>query len=289
MSIAKKTGRGKAAGGPGPTSSEASELIDRRIADLGDWRGRTLAQVRRLVKHADSGIVEEWKWRGVPTWSHGGIVCTGETYTKVVKLTFAKGASLHDPQGLFNASLDGNVRRAIDIHEADVIDEKALKALIQQAVELNVRGAPAARSSSKARKQADANEPVRLLAGGNPKIAKADGAAPVQAYIAAIPGWKRAVGRRLDTLVASLVPGVRRAVKWNSPFYGVEGRGWFLSFHVFSRAVKVTFFRGTALRPQPPGGKSQEARWIDIHEDDFDEKQLTAWVKQAAAKPGWLA
>jgi hypothetical protein len=129
---------------------------------------------------------------------------------------------------------------------------------------------------------------VVLLSGGNPQIAKADGDAPVQAYIAAIPGWRREVGRRLDDLIVRSVPNVRKAVKWNSPFYGVEGQGWFVSFHVFARYVKVTFFRGTSLRPEPAGGTSKEARWIDIHEDDFDEAQMKTWVKQAAALPGWL-
>ena len=128
-----------------------------------------------------------------------------------------------------------------------------------------------------------------LLAGGNPQIPKGDGDAPVQAYIAALPGFKRDLGRRLDALVERTVPGVRKAVKWNSPFYGVDGQGWFLSFHAFARYVKVTFFKGTSLRPVPPGGTSAEARWIDVHEDDLDEKQLAAWVKQAAALPGWLA
>ena len=132
-----------------------------------------------------------------------------------------------------------------------------------------------------------ARKKVTLLAGGNPQIAKADGDAPVQAYIAAIPGWKREVGRRLDALIVRSVPDVRKAVKWNSPFYGMAGRGWFMSFHVFTGYVKVTFFNGTALKPPPAGGTSKEARWIDIHEDDFDEKQLTAWIKQAAALPGW--
>ncbi|HEX2717384.1 MAG TPA: DUF1801 domain-containing protein [Gemmatimonadaceae bacterium] len=126
-----------------------------------------------------------------------------------------------------------------------------------------------------------------LLSGGNPQIAKADGDAPVQAYIAAMPGWKRGIGERLDALVTSEVPGVRKAVKWNSPFYGVEGRGWFMSFHVFARYVKLTFFKGTSLRPAPPGGTSEEARWIDIHEDDLDEAQIAKWVKQAAKLPGW--
>jgi len=126
-----------------------------------------------------------------------------------------------------------------------------------------------------------------LLAGGNPQIAKAEGDAPVQAYIAAMPGWKREIGRRIDALVERTVPNVRKAVKWNSPFYGIAGQGWFLGFHVYSRAVKVTFFRGTSLRPAPPGGRSAEARWIDVHEDDLDEAQMASWVKQAAAIPGW--
>src|SRR5688572_11509385 len=125
---------GKAGGSP-------SQLIDARIKELSDWRGETLARVRSLIKEADPEVVEEWKWRGVPVWSHAGIICTGETYKSVVKLTFAKGASLEDPSGIFNASLEGNTRRAIDIHEGDKIDEKALKALIRAAVALNTKKA----------------------------------------------------------------------------------------------------------------------------------------------------
>ena len=128
---------------------------------------------------------------------------------------------------------------------------------------------------------------VKLLSGGNPQIAKADGNAPVQAYIAATPGWKSDLGKRLDTLVTRNVPKVRKAVKWNSPFYGIEGQGWFLSFHVFTRYIKVTFFKGTSLKPAPPGGTGREARWIDIHEDDLDAAQMAKWVKQAAKLPGW--
>src|SRR5262245_20746121 len=118
-----------------------------------------------------------------------------------------------------------------------------------------------------------AKKPV-FLAGGNPQITKADGDAPVQAYIAAIPDWKRDIGRRLDTLIVRSVPNVRSAVTWNSPFYGIEGMGWFMAFHLFTRYVNVTFFRGTSLRPSPPGGTGKEARWIDIHEDDLDEQEL---------------
>jgi hypothetical protein len=260
----------------------ASRLIDERIRDLGDWRGETLARMRALILEADPDVVEEVKWRGTPVWSHGGIVCTGESYAKVVKLTFARGASVPDPAGLFNSSLDGNTRRAIDLHEGEKVDARAFKALVKAAV---------ARNGESAKKTKRAAKSVKLLSGGNPQIAKADGDAPVQAYIAAMPGWKRDLGKRLDALIVRSVPKVRKAVKWNSPFYGMEGKGWFLSFHVLTRYVKVTFFNGTSLRPIPPGGteRSKDARWIDIHEDDrFDEAQMAKWVKQAAKLPGWV-
>ena len=130
---------------------------------------------------------------------------------------------------------------------------------------------------------------VKLLSGGNPQIPKADGNAPVQAYIAAMPGWKRNLGKRLDALIVRTVPGVRKAVKWNSPFYGIGGRGWFLSFHTFTRYVKVSFFRGTSLRPVPPvASKHPEVRYLDIREgDELDEAQMATWVRQAAGLPGW--
>lgn len=126
-----------------------------------------------------------------------------------------------------------------------------------------------------------------LLAGGNPQVAKADGDGPVQAYIAAMPEWKCEIGRSLDALIVRTVPCVNKAVRWNSPMYGIKGQGWFVSFHVFSKYVKVTFFKGTSLRPVPPGGTANETRWIDIHQDDFNESQLASWVQQAAAIPGW--
>jgi hypothetical protein len=125
----------------GAAAESPSELIDARISELGDWRGELLARVRELVKQADPEVAEEWKWRGVPVWTHAGMICTGETYKSVVKLTFAKGASLEDPSGLFNSSLDGNTRRAIDFHEDDEVDEQALKALVRAAVELNTSAA----------------------------------------------------------------------------------------------------------------------------------------------------
>jgi len=142
------------------------------------------------------------------------------------------------------------------------------------------------KSSIKSKKAAA--KPV-LLSGGNPQVAKADGDAPVQTYIAAMPGWKRDVGRRLDALIVRTVPGVRKAVKWNTPFYGIEGRGWFLDFHCFTKYIKVAFFRGTSLRPVPPGeSKNKGVRYLDIHEDDpLDEDLLASWIRQASELYGW--
>jgi hypothetical protein len=265
--------------------------------------------MRALILEADPEMTEEWKWMGTPVWSHHGNVCTGETYTKVVKLTFAQGARIPDPSRLFNSSLEGNTRRAIDIHEGEKVDARAFKALVKAAVALNGLPAkagakakpgagdakPAARAAKHGANEAKPisvrkGEKVVLLSGGNPRIAKADGDAPVQEYIAAMPGWKRDIGKRLDALIVRSMPNVRKAVKWNSPFYGIEGQGWFLSFHVFTRYVKVAFFRGTSLRPVPPGAsKDKETRYIDIHEGDvLDEAQMATWVKQAAALPGWV-
>lgn len=252
----------------------AALLIDGRIEELGGWRGETLARMRSLILEAVPGVTEEWKWNN-PVWSQQGILCTGEAYKQVVKLTFPKGASLADPKQLFNSSLEGNARRAIDIREGEKVDAAAFKKLIKAAVAQNGTVASA--------------KPVKLLAGGNPQIAKADGNAPVQAYLAAITGWKREVAMELDALIERVVPKVQKAVKWNSPFYGVEGQGWFASFHVFTNYVKLTFFRGISLKNAPASGTSKDARWIDIHQDDFDAKQIEAWVKQAAAMPGWMA
>jgi hypothetical protein len=149
----------------------------------------------------------------------------------------------------------------------------------------------AGKSSKKAAKRSAIKRPAAkpaLLSGGNPQISKAYGDAPVQAYIAAMPGWKRDIGRRLDALIARTVPSVQKAVKWNSPLYGIEGQGWFLSFHCFTNYVKVAFFRGASLRPQPPGeSKQKEVRYLDFRADDeIDEAQLAAWVKQASRLPG---
>lgn len=163
---------------------------------------------------------------------------------------------------------------------ADHRSEKSAKAAAERVAATKPRKATPKPQSGKEAKPA-------LLAGGNPQIAKAEGDAPVQAYIAAMPGWKSDVGRRLDAIIARTVPSVQKAVKWNSPFYGIEGQGWFLSFHVFTRYVKVTFFRGTSLRPVPPGeSKHKDVRYLDIYEDQLDEAQFAAWVKQASQLPG---
>jgi hypothetical protein len=260
--------------------------VDARIKEIGGWRGEVLANVRRLIKEAAPDVSEDIKWRkptnpgGVPVWEQNGLICTGEVYKDKVKITFAHGAALSDPKGLFNASLDAGTRRAIDIAEGGKLNEAAFKSLIKAAV---------AHNRSKAVKAKGKGDKPVLLSGGNPQIAKGDGDAPVQAYIAAMPGWKQDVGRRLDALITKSVPGVQKAVKWNSPFYGVEGQGWFVTFHVLTRYVKVTFFKGVHLKPMPPGHteKSGESRWLDIPEDGFDEEQMAKWLKQAAKLPGW--
>jgi hypothetical protein len=151
------------------------------------------------------------------------------------------------------------------------------------------RAAQRSRPAPRGARRRGAAKPA-LLAGGNPQIAKAEGDAPVQAYIAAMPGWKSGIGRRLDALIVRTVPGVRKAVKWNSPFYGVEGQGWFLNFHTYTKYVKVAFFRGTSLQPVPPGASSHdEVRYLDIRENDsLDEPRLASWIRQAAALPGWV-
>ncbi len=147
--------------------------------------------------------------------------------------------------------------------------------------------AAAVKKTAPARKASAATKPV-LLSGDNPQIAKADGDAPVQAYIAAIPDdWRRGMCVRLDALIVANVPGVYKAVRWNSPFYGIAGQGWFLGFHIFAKFIKVSFFKGASLTPVPAGGTDVEARWINIHEGGLDEVQMADWIRQAAALPGW--
>lgn len=258
-------------------TSSASKKIDKKIAELGDWRGERLTEIRRLIHEVAPDVVEEWKWMGSPTWSHNGVIAVGNAHKDKVKLTFAHGAALADPKKLFNATLGGGTWRAIDFRERDKINKTALKALLREAIAYN--------SGSKGR----AAKPV-LLSGGNPQIAKADGDKPVKAYIEAMPGWKRDVGRKLDALIKRTVPGVRKSIKWNSPFYGIEGQGFFLAFHCFAKYVKVSFIRGRFLRPTPPiESKDPDARYYHIYENDkLDEKLVSSWVRQAAALPGFV-
>ncbi len=277
----------------------ASKRIEQKIAELDDWRGERLAEIRALIHEVDPEVVEEWKWMGTPVWSHEGMYVLANAHKDKVKITFFHGAQLADPQKLFNAGLNGNKWRAIDLREEDEIDKPGLAALLREAIAYNAshsvpksKGSRAKKVAKKTAKKAAAKRAVAtptLLTGGNPQIAKGDGDAPVQAYLAAMPGWKRDLGRRLDALVVRTVPGVRKAVKWNSPFYGVEGQGWFLSFHCFTKYVKVTFFRGTSLRPVPPGAsKNQDTRYLDIREhDELDEALVASWIRQASELPGW--
>lgn len=327
---------GKSRKSPAAAPAATAKSKPRAIGG-NDWREQMLARVRTLIMQAAPEMVEERKWRkpsngmaGLPVWSHpageggggggGGrvrIVCTGETYRDKVKLTFALGASVADPSGLFNSSLEGGTRRAIDIHEDDAIDAKwaaAFKNLIKAVVGRNVPAStrskadamkpgtrakseskrPTTRSITSIKLPGDEKTGVVLLSGGNPQIAKADGDAPVQAFIAAMPEWKHDIGKRLDALIVRTVPNVRKAVRWNTPFYGIEGQGWFLGFHCITKYVKVAFFRGAALRPLPPGeSKQKDVRYLDIREGDwrsgggkFDDAMIARWIKQASELPG---
>ncbi len=273
------------------TGKPASRLIDQRIRDLGGWRGETLARMRALILEADPEMTEEWKWMGTSglvaprdCLHRGGVHEGREAHVRPGGQDPRPIAPLQFQLGRQHAKGDRHPRRG-----------EGRRGRVQGARE--GRGGPEwpAGEEGQARCEGQAvkvrkGEKVVLLSGGNPQIAKADGDAPVQAYIAAMPGWKRDLGKRLDALIVRNVPNVRKAVKWNSPFYGIEGQGWFLSFHVFTHYVKVTFFRGTSLRPVPPGAsKDKDTRYIDIHEgDELDEAQMATWVKQAAALPGWV-
>lgn len=271
---------------------------DHRKAD-SDWRIDTLDHIRALIHNTLPDITEEYKWKkpsnamqGIPVWSLDGIICTGETYKTTVKLTFPKGASLPDRSKLFNASLEGNARRAIDLHEGDTLNAKAFAALLRAAAKANA-DLPAKNTSALKR---SASTKVKLLSGDNPQIAKGYGNTPVQHYLAAIPVWKRITAERIDALIEQAVPNVRKAVKWNSLLYAAPSAPeseWFLSMHCFAKYVKIAFFRGTSLTPMPPGSSKQpDIRYLDIREDDsinsghaFNDKQFIAWVKAAARLP----
>ena len=263
-------------------SLSAPELIDARIAELGDWRGEKLAELRDLIRDAEPDVQEGLDSHGTPVWSYNGVLLVGDGFKDKVKLTFDNGAMLKDPKNVFNAGLDENKRRSIDLSEGDDVDKTAFKAMVRQAVSYNTR-----QLLAKTKGGMIDDKPV-LLSGGNPQIPKSDGDAPIQTYINAIPGWKRETTRRIDEIIVENVPGVLKAVRWNSPFYGIEGQGWFVSYHMFSRYIKITFLNGATLDPEPPGsGKDPDSRWIDIYEGELDERQLAEWVRQSAAVPGW--
>ena len=302
---AKKSAKKKAVAKPGrprktaagsADAASASRRIDQAIAELTDWRGEKLAEIRKLIHDVDPEVVEDWKWMGTPVWSHDGMYALANAHKEKVKLTFHHGAQLEDPGKLFNAGLEGNKWRAIDFFEGDKINRTALKALLREAIAFNrTHKVPKSKGSrlrvtkkSAVRRKSAAK--VTLLSGGNPQIAKGDGDAPVKAYIAAMPGWKRKAGKRLDALISRIVPGVRKAVRWNSPFYGVEGQGWFLAFHCFTKYIKVTFLNGVSLDPPPPvGSKDPNTRYVHLYEDEVpDEGQLADWIRQSSQLPGWI-
>jgi hypothetical protein len=269
-----------------PKGKTAAQMIDGRIKELDDWRGALLARLRAIITSVGAGVVEEWKW-GVPVWSCDGIITTGEVYKQVVKLTFAKGASLPDPAKLFNSSREGATRRAIDFRAGEKVNEKALKALVRAAMAHNAGGKKPAAAKVAKPKATKAKAPA-VKARKPVSLPKSVGEAGVKAFIASMEPWQAALVKRVNAIVDKQVPGVIKAVKWHCPFYGIEGKGWFLSFAAFQFHVKFTFFKGKQLKPVPPAGTGKEARSIDIRQSDtFDEKQMTAWIKQAAAIPGW--
>lgn len=264
---------------PSPAASEAVAAYIDAAAEPARTRIRTL---RSLIRKEAPDAVERIAY-GLPTWHRGeNLLHLG---------AFARHIGVYPGPAAIEAFADelksfSTSRGAIQLpHDRDLpvdLVRRIVRWRLEQVTDKRKPG-------PKAKPRASGAKPVRLLSGGNPQIAKAEGDAPVQAYIAAMPGWKRDIGKRLDALIVRNVPNVRKAVKWNSPFYGIDGQGWFLSFHAFTRYVKVTFFRGTSLRPVPPGAsKHRDVRYVDLHEDDLDEAQMAKWVRQAAALPGWI-
>jgi len=249
----------------------------RGIAERVDTlAARTLPGLQRCIKWGMSyyGVGDGWCF------------CCGG-FAGHVKLMFVNGATLSPIPPVTPVAM-GKSTRGVELRSLDDLDESQLAAwMIQVAALPGVGGKKREYAEMPTRKSPPRARKPRLLAGGNPQVAKADGDAPVQAYVAAIPGWKRDVARRLDQLISSLAPGARKAVRWNSAMYGMPGKGWFVSFHVFTHYVKLTFFAGTSLVPPPSGGSAKEARWINIGEQDMNEAQLRRWLKQAAALPGW--
>ncbi len=244
--------------------------VDDYLADVPAEARRRLGHIRAIAKRIVPDAREVISY-GIPAFRHGKVFLYFAAFKDHVSLfppVPAKGGLARQLAPYRNAK--GNLLFPLDKRFPVALVKQAVQALARQ------HAAPARK----------AKQP-KLLAGGNPQVRKADGDAPVQAYIAAIPGWKRGTAQALDALITKAVPGVAKAVRWNSAMYGMPGQGWFASFHVFTHYVKLTFFKGTSLAPAPAGGSAREARWIDIHEGDLEEARLRRWVKQAAALPGW--
>jgi len=249
------------------------------IASLPQPQRGIAERIDALAARTLPGLQRSIKW-GMSYYGvgDGWCFCCGG-FDGHVKLMFMNGAAL-DPMPPVTPVAMGKSTRGVEPRRLRDLDESQIAAWMIQVAALPGAGAKKRKSSTRTAKP-------RLLAGGNPQGAKADGDTPVQAYIAAIPGWKRDVARRLDGIIPEVAPGVRKAVRWNSAMYGMAGRGWFASVHVFTHYVKLTFFAGTSLAPPPAGGSAKEARWIDIGEQGMDEAQIRRWLRQAAKLPGW--
>lgn len=277
-----------------PPPSAASDAVAAYIEAAAEPARTRIETLRSIIREEAPDAVERIAY-GLPTWHRGeNLLHLG---------AFARHVGVYPGPAAIEAFADelksfSTSKGAIQLpHDRDLPVDLVRRIVRWRLEHLTEDRPPRAKSGPKApprvaekvKSSAREAKAVKLLSGGNPQIAKAEGNAPVQAYIDAMPGWKRHVGKRLDELIARSVPSARKAVKWNSPFYGIDGQGWFLSFHVFTRCVKVTFFRGTSLRPLPPGtSKHKDVRHVDIHEDDLDEVQMAKWVRQAAALPGWI-
>lgn len=253
------------------------------VREVTRWAKATDSNLRRAASEGLRGVVKLDPQAVRPVLEL--LRADAELYVKKSVANLLRNASVKQPE--FVLALCREWARHDNAHTRWIVKDGLKKLRISRPREvaaiLERRTEQAAAKPTRVRSTAK----PKLLSGGNPQIAKAEGREPVQAYIAAAPGWKRDVARRIDALIVQTVPDVKQAVKWNSPFYGIEGRGWFMAFHIFTGFVKVTFFKGTSLRPAPLGGKSEEARWIDVRQDDLDEAQLTKWIRQAAALPGW--
>jgi hypothetical protein len=271
---------------------KAYATFDEFLADKPPRIAAILRALRAFVRAAAPGLEESVKWGNGCWLADGAPVAYAYADRDHVQFGFIRGASLRDPRGLLQGK--GRFVRHAKVRRREDIDRAAFGALLRQAVRLGGvvrKGGASAKAADRARstRAAKARKAPVLLSGGNPQIQKGDGDGPVRAYLDAMPGWKREAGRRLDALVVRTLPGVRKAVRWNSPFYGTAEGGWFLSFHCITRYLKVGFLNGSSLRPLPPvASKDPNTRYLHLHEGDaLDEDLVTGWIRQAASLPGW--